>query len=167
MDIDIEALSWCLENNVDKIGADRYSRLSLFHGNVLRPLASNLVACNPQNAGASMSDHGEVISGEPVDNPGEVISGEEIGHNGNVDCEGVKKIGSLPPRDIICAFNYSCCCLQNRADLVRYFKNSIEFLSSKGGIFVMDLYGGTSSECELRLKRRFPNFTVSCTNCCL
>ncbi|CAM8897959.1 unnamed protein product [Rhodiola kirilowii] len=28
-----------------------------------------------------------------------------------------------------------------------------------GGIFVMDLYGGTSSECGLKLQRKFPNFT--------
>ncbi|KAK8971088.1 hypothetical protein KSP40_PGU021550 [Platanthera guangdongensis] len=65
----------------------------------------------------------------------------------------------LPPRDIICAFNYSCCCLQRRADLVRYFKHTLSALSNKGGIFVMDVYGGTSSERKLRLQRKFTNFT--------
>lgn len=67
----------------------------------------------------------------------------------------------LPARDIICAFNYSCCCLHSRVELISYFKYAHSGLSKKGGIFVMDLYGGTSSECELRLQRRFPNFTVS------
>lgn len=68
---------------------------------------------------------------------------------------------SLPPRDIICAFNYSCCCLQQREDLVRYFKHALSALSKNGGIFVMDLYGGLSSERKLRLHRKFSNFTVS------
>ncbi|KAI6699265.1 hypothetical protein NL676_013589 [Syzygium grande] len=64
----------------------------------------------------------------------------------------------LPGRDIVCAFNYSCCCLHKRKDLVMYFKHVLGFLSRRGGIFVMDLYGGTSSEQKLRLQRRFANF---------
>lgn len=69
---------------------------------------------------------------------------------------------ALPNRDIVCAFNYSCCCLHKRRDLLLYFKHALNVLSKKGGIFVMDLYGGVSSECKLRLQRRFSNFTVSC-----
>lgn len=66
----------------------------------------------------------------------------------------------LPPRDIVCAFNYSCCCLHSHKELILYFKHALNSLSKKGGIFAMDLYGGTSSEGVLRLQRRFPNFTV-------
>ncbi|KAK7846738.1 hypothetical protein CFP56_007568 [Quercus suber] len=38
----------------------------------------------------------------------------------------------LPPRDIVCAFNYSCCCLHKRAGLVLYFKHVLDALSKKG-----------------------------------
>lgn len=76
------------------------------------------------------------------------------------DDELTKKNFPLNGRDIVCAFNYSCCCLHKRVDLVSYFKHARDALSKKGGIFVMDLYGGTSSENKLRLQRRFPNFTV-------
>ena len=66
-----------------------------------------------------------------------------------------------PSVDIVCAFNYSCCCLHKRSDLVSYFKHARDSLSNKGGIFAMDLYGGISSELPLKLRRRFSGFTVS------
>ena len=68
--------------------------------------------------------------------------------------ESTVQVGS-----IVCTFNYSCCCLHKRAELVLYFKHVLDALSNKGGIFVMDLYGGTSSD-KLRLQRRFAKFTV-------
>ncbi|RXH83445.1 hypothetical protein DVH24_005698 [Malus domestica] len=52
------------------------------------------------------------------------------------------------------------CCLNQRAELVLYIKHVLDALSKKGGIFVMDLYGGTSSDCKIRLQRTFANFTV-------
>ncbi|KAJ8640103.1 hypothetical protein MRB53_016797 [Persea americana] len=130
VDLDLEALTWCLENNVYKIGADGYSRISLFHGNVLQPSEVVDSECTTQ-----------MISCNSIDN------------------EALKKIHSLPARDVVCAFNYSCCCLQRREDLVLYFKHALSSLSKRGGIFAMDLYGGTSSERKLRLQRRFSNFT--------
>ncbi|PWA46348.1 glycosyltransferase family 29 (sialyltransferase) family protein [Artemisia annua] len=42
-------------------------------------------------------------------------------------------------------------------------KVGADIITMKGGIFVMDLYGGTSSECELKMQRKFPNFTVVVT----
>ncbi|XP_050215194.1 uncharacterized protein LOC126666231 isoform X2 [Mercurialis annua] len=118
VDLDLEALNWCMENNINKVGADGYSRISLFHGNVLQPHEAELLSnkCLKENV-------------------------------------------QLPARDIVCAFNYSCCCLHRRADLVLYFKHVLDSLSKSGGIFAMDLYGGSSSEGKLRLQRRFPNFT--------
>ncbi|KAM3692856.1 hypothetical protein ACB098_08G119000 [Castanea mollissima] len=152
LDLDLEALNWCLEKNISRVGADGYSRISLFHGNVLQPLEAKLVNFEPQ----------ELIS---------KITLQE-GKDGSETCalESTVQVGStaddkymkslpLPPRDIVCAFNYSCCCLHKRAELVLYFKHVHDALSKKGGIFVMDLYGGTSSEHKLRLKRRFANFT--------
>ncbi|EPS73852.1 hypothetical protein M569_00915, partial [Genlisea aurea] len=67
----------------------------------------------------------------------------------------------LPARDIVCAFNYSCCCLHSRKELVLYLKNALSSLNKKGGIFVMDLYGGTSSEGPLKLQRKFAGFTYT------
>lgn len=136
LDLDVEALDWCMENNVNKIGADLSSRIFLYHGNVLQPQEAKLVKSNLQN-----------------------ISNVTLEENENVS-ESVTSQEALPSRDIVCAFNYSCCCLHSRHELVSYFNNALQALSKKGGIFVMDLYGGTSSECELRMQRKFPNFTV-------
>lgn len=138
LDLDVEALDWCLENNVNKVGADLSSRIFLYHGNVLQPHEAKLVKSNFQN----------------------IMHNVTIEEKGN-SSEAIVDSEALPPRDIICAFNYSCCCLHSRHELVSYFKHSLCALSKKGGIFVMDLYGGTSSECELRMQRRFPNFTYT------
>jgi len=43
LDLDLESLEWCLENNLSKIGADGYSRMLLFHGNVLQPKEARFV----------------------------------------------------------------------------------------------------------------------------
>eukprot|EP00850_Spirogloea_muscicola_P018133 SM000163S02301 [mRNA] locus=s163:34909:36904:- [translate_table: standard] len=63
--------------------------------------------------------------------------------------------------DITCAFNFSICCLHNRQDLLKYFCLVRKGLSLNGGVFALDLYGGTSSECALKLRRPFGDFTVS------
>eukprot|EP00850_Spirogloea_muscicola_P002653 SM000010S04291 [mRNA] locus=s10:731897:733900:- [translate_table: standard] len=63
--------------------------------------------------------------------------------------------------DITCAFNFSICCLHSRQDLLKYFCLVRSGLSPNGGVFALDLYGGTSSECALKLKRPFGDFTVS------
>ncbi|XP_027345507.1 uncharacterized protein LOC113857626 [Abrus precatorius] len=154
LDLDLEALNWCMENNIPKVGADGFSRMSLFHGNVLQPLQSKLVKIDPQELvrNISLSQNRENLpTGVPESDiqPGSVAQDDKF----------TKRDFPLPGRDIVCAFNYSCCCLHKRADLVLYFKHACDALSNKGGIFVMDLYGGTSSENKLRLQRRFPNFT--------
>jgi len=88
----------------------------------------------------------------------------ELGVRSNSAIQGssIMEEAILPSRDIMCAFNYSCYCLQRRDELVLYFKHVLHSLSKRGGIFVMDIYGGTSSERELQLQRRFSNFAVSC-----
>ncbi|CAA6660691.1 unnamed protein product [Spirodela intermedia] len=145
LDLDLESLDWCLENNLNRIGGDGFSRISLFHGNVLHPNEANLV--RPRLCDLVIDS---VSESDPAIQTGDV--------NSIADISGVK-ISSLPARDIACAFNYSCCCLHRRADLVMYFKHVLGGLSKQGGIFIMDLYGGTSSECRLKLQRRFPGFT--------
>lgn len=145
LDLDFESLNWCMENNVDKIGSDGYSRLSLFHGNVLQPLEAQLVKFNHQYLVKNI--------------PGEAESSIQLDTDDISDDEPIMRNIQLPAKDIVCAFNYSCCCLHNRKELLLYFKHVIDALSKKGGIFVMDLYGGTSSERPLRLQRKFPNFT--------
>ncbi|RDX82303.1 hypothetical protein CR513_36921, partial [Mucuna pruriens] len=154
LDLDLEALNWCMENNIPKLGADGFSRISLFHGNVLQPLKSKLVKMDPQelvsNISLSQNEEGMQTGVPESDAPtGSVAQDDKL----------TKRNITLPGRDIVCAFNYSCCCLHKRADLVLYFKHARDALSTEGGIFVMDVYGGSSSEHKLRLQRRFPNFT--------
>ncbi|KAL6511031.1 hypothetical protein OROGR_022155 [Orobanche gracilis] len=139
LDLDVEALNWCLENNINRIGADVSNRLSLLHGNVLQPLESKLVDVNPNEIMQNMT-----LKDSKDDSIHDVKSLNDI---------------HLPARDIVCAFNYSCCCLHNRKELILYFNHALSALSKKGGIFVMDLYGGTSSEGVLRLQRKFSDFT--------
>lgn len=156
LDLDVEALKWCLENNINKVGADGYSRISLLHGNVLKPHEAKLVSFKPQELIRNIQleerdDNSKISAEEPKMHEGSTSSSNE---------ESIKEDSKIPARDIVCAFNYSCCCLHKRVELVSYFKHVLEALSKKGGVFVMDLYGGTSSEQSLRLQRRFPSFTV-------
>ena len=153
LDLDLEALNWCMENNINRVGADGYSRISLFHGNVLQPLGAKLVKFEPQELISNIT----LQEGKDGSETNALESTVQVGST--TDDKNMKN-SPLPARDIVCAFNYSCCCLHKRADLVLYFKHVLDALSKKGGIFVMDLYGGTSSERKLRLQRRFPNFTV-------
>lgn len=155
LDLDLEALDWCMENNINKIGADGYSRISLFHGNVLQPLEAKLIKFEPQELLRNISLTENKVVTESGGLESVLEGGSSSSHN-----EIYMRNHPLPARDIVCAFNYSCCCLHRRADLVLYFKHVLDVLSKKGGIFVMDLYGGTSSECKLRLQRKFANFTV-------
>lgn len=155
VDLDLEALDWCIENNMDKVGADGYSRISLFHGNVLQPLEAKLVNFESQEIINNIRSKDCKDDSES----NELQSAVQVGSSTSTDDMYMKRNVQLVPRDIVCAFNYSCCCLHKRAELVLYFKHVLGVLSKKGGIFVMDLYGGTSSESKLRLQRRFPNFT--------
>ncbi|KAL8151137.1 hypothetical protein V2J09_020945 [Rumex salicifolius] len=156
LDFDIDALIWCLENNANNIVTDSHSRISLFHGNVLQPNEAQLVRSKTEDLINEVTlrdrDEDDGLDSSPQLQPS-VLAGSSI----------VKtlKDSALPPRDIVCAFNYSCCCLHKRKELISYFKHAHNALSTKGGIFVMDLYGGTSSEQALKLKRRFPNFTYT------
>ncbi|PSR89866.1 Nuclear transcription factor Y subunit alpha like [Actinidia chinensis var. chinensis] len=155
LDLDLEALNWCMENNVNKIGADVYSRLSLFHGNVLHPFEARLIKFENQHLIGKLT-----LSDKKQDGSDTVLLESTVqGNPCGVTNGKLMKDFPLPERDIICAFNYSCCCLHRRIELVSYFEHARNSLSRKGGIFVMDLYGGTSSECELRLQRKFPSFT--------
>ncbi|XP_058087782.1 uncharacterized protein LOC131234820 isoform X2 [Magnolia sinica] len=160
IDLDLEALQWCLENNLNLIGPDGYSRISLFHGNVLQPSEASLVEHKLHGYIKNMTLNDQEGRFETVDQVVNSESTMQVGCKDSVDEEAEKKNCKLPAKDIICAFNYSCCCLQKRTDLVLYFKHALNALSRRGGIFVMDLYGGTSSEHKLRLQRKFPNFTV-------
>lgn len=155
LDFDLDALIWCLENNANNIDTDSHSRISLFHGNVLTPHEAKLVKSKTEDLIKEVTlrdrgDHGQDSSPE--------VQSLALASSSNVT---TLKDSALPPRDIVCAFNYSCCCLHKRKELILYFRHAHSALSTKGGIFVMDLYGGTSSEQALKLKRRFPNFTYT------
>lgn len=154
VDLDLEALVWCMENNVDKVGDDDSSRITLFHGNVLQPLESRLVKVTPQDLSNLTLKDSEDITQDIAAKPSPAAAASV---NGGI----MKRDSPLPARDIVCAFNYSCCCLHKRKELLSYFKHALDALSKKGGIFVMDLYGGTSSEHGLKLQRKFSSFTYT------
>lgn len=153
LDLDLEALNWCMENNITSVGADACTRILLFHGNVLQPLESKQVKVEPHEL------INKIALQEGKDGCGTHALESTVQLDSPTNQKCMKNV-LLPPRDIVCAFNYSCCCLHKREDLVLYFKHVLDGLSKKGAIFVMDLYGGTSSERRLRLQRRFANFTV-------
>ncbi|KAM7272966.1 hypothetical protein ACFE04_027630 [Oxalis oulophora] len=155
LDLDVEALNWCLENNLNKVGSDR---ITLFWGNVLEPLEAKLVKYEPEEL-INKIRLNETDDNTKTDESESTVQEAEQTIPTENNC--VMRNSQLPTRDIVCAFNYSCCCLHKRADLVSYFKNVLGVLSRKGGIFVMDLYGGTSSENKLKLQRKFPNFTYT------
>lgn len=146
-----------MKYNVNRVGNDNCSRISLFHGNVLQPLEARLVNTNPEDLIQNVSI--QETEDAKINVPTENSLGSEASDSGG----NLKKDFSVPARDIVCAFNYSCCCLHKRPELVAYFKHALGALSKKGGIFVMDIYGGASSEHQLKLRRRFPNFTVCFT----
>ncbi|KAF0919886.1 hypothetical protein E2562_032164 [Oryza meyeriana var. granulata] len=153
LDLDLESLEWCLGNNLSKIGADGYSRILLFHGNVLQPNGARLVKQKISDIMQNLhvnNDNGSLAS--KICDQSDPASSQLPANSTMLDVD-------FPARDIICAFNYSCCCLHRRKDLVLYFKHAFNALSKRGGIFVVDVYGGTSSERKLRLQRRFPSFT--------
>ncbi|KAF3958424.1 hypothetical protein CMV_016677 [Castanea mollissima] len=143
--LDLGALNWYLEKNISRVGADGYSRISLFHGHGLKPLEAKLVNFEPQELISK-------ITLQEGKDGSETCALESTVQVGSIADDKYMKSLPLPPRDIVCAFNYSCCCLHKRVELVLYFKHVLDTLSKKGGIFVMDLYGGTSPGHKLRLQ---------------
>lgn len=161
LDLDEEALEWGLQHNVVNAGSDSDNRVHLFCGDVINPISKAQrkrvdpkVVSQPTRGGIAQKDGPEKRDVEEAQSL-EEDGGAEMG----------KPAGSaqdlLAAADMICAFNYSCCCLQKRSDLVRYFSEALKAISLEGGIFAMDLYGGASSECALKLRRRFDDFQVS------
>lgn len=107
-----------------------------------------MVGQSPKGSAAELSGTGRQLESLSVNGVSEKQPGPKLSK--------LHTVGA----DIICAFNYSTCCLHSRQELLRYFHYARKGLSGRGGVFAMDLYGGTSSECALRLKRRFGDFTV-------
>lgn len=77
-----------MDNNISKLGADVYSRMSLLHGNVLTPLDAKLVTSKSQELmqNISLDDEGDDDREDLADDPG---------------VESLEK-DSLPKRDIVC-----------------------------------------------------------------
>ncbi|KAK8921507.1 hypothetical protein KSP39_PZI020862 [Platanthera zijinensis] len=147
IDKDMRMLRWILESRLIKVIVLLFSNINKPQKNKLHK-RSGCVRIQEEQLISLF--HGNVLHPHKA---------HKVEHQGQDHARSTMEEAPLPPRDIICAFNYSCCCLQQRADLVRYFKHTLSALSNKGGIFVMDVYGGTSSERKLRLQRKFTNFT--------
>jgi len=68
-------------------------------------------------------------------------------------------IAATTPRvDIVCALNFSCCILRQRAELKRYFEVALDHLAPDG-ILVLDLYGGTEAIIATTEERQLDGFT--------
>ncbi|KAL3681131.1 hypothetical protein R1sor_024087 [Riccia sorocarpa] len=148
LDLDEEALRWGLQNNILKAGLDAVTRVHLFCGNVL----------NDTTVGRRITAESDAVA-QITDTLADQSVSDEVEEDAKQKCNG--EMQKLPRADVICAFNYSCCCLQKRAELVKYFRQALRCISEDGGIFAMDLYGGTSSECALKLRRRFEAFSYT------
>jgi len=64
---------------------------------------------------------------------------------------------TLEPADIICAFNFSYCCFDERAVLKRYFEKSLSRLRPEG-LFFLDLYGGADAQRTMTETREDDDF---------
>ncbi|KAK9993934.1 hypothetical protein SO802_023637 [Lithocarpus litseifolius] len=100
LDLDLGALNWCLEKNISRVGADGYSRITLFHGNGLQPLEAKLVNFEPQELISK-------ITLQEGQDGSETCALESTVQVGSITDDNYMKSLPLPPRDIVCAFNYS------------------------------------------------------------
>ncbi|CAM6110856.1 unnamed protein product [Calypogeia fissa] len=157
LDLDEEALTWGLQHNVVKAGSDAYNRVHLFCGDVINPISK----ARPKQVDPKALSHASngVVAQKDTPEKRHVDEPETLEEKGGAEIGQATALAKdIQAADVICAFNYSCCCLQKRSDLVRYFKEALKAISTEGGIFAMDLYGGASSECALKLRRRFDDF---------
>ncbi|UCG51829.1 MAG: class I SAM-dependent methyltransferase [Candidatus Latescibacterota bacterium] len=63
-----------------------------------------------------------------------------------------------PRADVIAALNFSYFVFKDRSTLLGYFRNTRRSLA-RGGIFVMDIFGGWESQMEITDTTRHPGFT--------
>lgn len=61
------------------------------------------------------------------------------------------------PVEVLCAFNFSYFIFKKRAELLRYFRRSLEALKP-GGLFLLDCYGGSDSFSEMEEERNLNGF---------
>lgn len=167
LDLDEEAIRWGIRENFLKHSESSLSRMCFVVGNVLDNVSHGKVVSAEAlglPSGEMEASSGEGVEDGDGDEEGEVEGAREVGTGSDEeDAESAVPAGTLreSPADIVCAFNFSVCCLHSRSQLLRYFSQVKSCMSGDGGIFAMDLYGGFSSEGPLKLKRTFPNFVVS------
>lgn len=65
---------------------------------------------------------------------------------------------STPRVDVLAALNFSYAVFQSRAELVRYFRTARTRIA-KGGIMVLDCYGGSEAHAEVEEERQLDGFT--------
>jgi hypothetical protein len=170
LDLDVEALHWGLQHNLLKASGDAHRRVTLYQGDVRFPISrAKLIAaaaaahCCSHSLSDAFEKQTSLISEEEEGDEEDGEDDNDHDEEGNEEVTQAVAAGAgagAAAADIVCAFNYSCCCLHTRNDLVLYFQQVRQTLTDEGGIFAMDLYGGTSSECALKLRRRFENFMV-------
>ncbi|CAI5510801.1 unnamed protein product [Closterium sp. Naga37s-1] len=177
LDFDEQALSWGIRENFSSLPGSARGRACMLLGDVRDPLTSARFAC-PDVLDEPECENKQSSATREVQDSGE----------GDVAAAATTAVGPVWPQlerlrqqraDLICAFNFSSCCLLHRSELLAYFKSARTRLAGAGGgsagegvaesgagsggggggggggVFAMDLYGGTSSEGALKLHRRY------------
>jgi SAM-dependent methyltransferase len=72
--------------------------------------------------------------------------------------QGDVRTAKTSPVDIICGFNFSYWCFKKRKDLLDYFVSARRGLK-KGGLFFVDVFGGSEAFTECKEKTKHNGFT--------
>ncbi len=62
------------------------------------------------------------------------------------------------PQDVILALNFSYCIFKQRSVMLKYFKRVHKSLT-KGGVFILDIYGGPEAQTLVEEETAFKNYT--------
>ncbi|KAJ7540715.1 hypothetical protein O6H91_10G027800 [Diphasiastrum complanatum] len=139
IDLDEETLIWGLQHNIGKLGIDAHSRSRLLCGDVLHPLSkARVIKFEESKVPCTWSSavDCQVTS-----------SHEDLNQEESTTGKSSKTVGQ------------TCSCSEKESE-VRSPNNDVvaESVWPEGGIFVLDIYGGTSSECAMKLRRRYEEF---------
>ncbi|GLT48737.1 hypothetical protein SLA2020_223450 [Shorea laevis] len=111
-----------MENNVNKVGDDGYSRISLFHGNVLKPHGTKLV--KPQE----LISNNQFMHNDDDSGIGTEDSIAQQDSTASTYDERIKRNSKLPSRDILCVILILTAAIVVSINLQSWFNISSMFM---------------------------------------
>jgi hypothetical protein len=142
LDLDVEALHWGLQHNLLKASGDAHRRVTLYQGDVRFPISrAKLIAaaaaahCCSHSLSDAFEKQTSLISEEEEGDEEDGEDDNDHDEEGNEEVTQAVAAGAgagAAAADIVCAFNYSCCCLHTRNDLVLYFQQVRQTLTDEG-----------------------------------